>query len=237
MGRPEPDRAGLDLAPLVGEDEVPDRRSGERSDPMLERCAIALFACSVVVATSSPAMAQRWGREPEPREGACFYDDVNYGGNYFCVRAGESLSSVPSRMNDRISSIRTFGGAEVRVFRDRQFEGSSGQFDYDVPNLKRGAWNDQISSVQVRDGNGDRGAWRGYGSLDRYGRYSDRADRIVRRAYEDVLGREPDPEGLRSYREHVLDDGWSETEVRESLRRSAEYRERTFGSTDRYAMT
>lgn len=47
-------------------------------------------------------------------------------------------------------------------------------------------------------------------------------DQIVRRAYEDVLNREPDREGLRVYRSRIIDDKWSERDVRDDLRKSAE---------------
>jgi Domain of unknown function (DUF4214) len=62
-----------------------------------------------------------------------------------------------------------------------------------------------------------------------YQRYSTnrrgmRPDAIVRRAYEDILGREPDPEGLRTYRSNIIDRGWTEQQVREALRDSPEYR-------------
>jgi TorA maturation chaperone TorD len=53
-------------------------------------------------------------------------------------------------------------------------------------------------------------------------------DAIVRRAYQDILGREPDPEGLHDYRSKIVNEGWSEQDVREALRRSDEY-----ASTDR----
>jgi hypothetical protein len=51
---------------------------------------------------------------------------------------------------------------------------------------------------------------------------------VVRRAYQDILGRDPDPEGLRTYRSKMIDEGWTEQDVREALRRSPEY-----ASTDR----
>lgn len=47
-------------------------------------------------------------------------------------------------------------------------------------------------------------------------------DQIVRRAYEDVLNREPDKEGLRVYRSRIIDDNWSEKDVRNALRKSEE---------------
>jgi len=53
------------------------------------------------------------------------------------------------------------------------------------------------------------------------------ADRIVRRAYQDILDREPDEAGLRQYRSRIIDDGWSEAQVREALRKSPEYRQKS----------
>lgn len=50
------------------------------------------------------------------------------------------------------------------------------------------------------------------------------ADDVVRRAYLDILGREPDAQGLRNYREQIVRRGWSEWDLREELRRSPEYR-------------
>jgi len=55
----------------------------------------------------------------------------------------------------------------------------------------------------------------------------------VRRAYQDVLNREPDGAGLRLYRSRILDDGWTEADVREALRRSPEHRERNTMTRDR----
>lgn len=54
----------------------------------------------------------------------------------------------------------------------------------------------------------------------------DSADRIVRRAYEDIFNREADSGGLRMYRAKILDDGWDEQDVRRALKKSPEYRQR-----------
>jgi hypothetical protein len=69
----------------------------------------------------------------------------------------------------------------------------------------------------------------------RYTRGSWDADAAVRRAYLDILGREPDPAGLRTYREQIIRNGWSEWDLREELRRSPEYRATDFrtASADR----
>jgi hypothetical protein len=50
------------------------------------------------------------------------------------------------------------------------------------------------------------------------------AELIVRRAYREVLGREADPAGLRQYTWAVRDKNWTESDVRDDLRKSAEFR-------------
>lgn len=54
----------------------------------------------------------------------------------------------------------------------------------------------------------------------------ERADKIVRQAYEDVLDREPDARGLATYRAKVMDQDWSERDVRDALKKSPEYRQK-----------
>jgi TorA maturation chaperone TorD len=58
-------------------------------------------------------------------------------------------------------------------------------------------------------------------------------DRVVRRAYQDILHREPDTEGLRLYRSRIIDQNWSEQDVREALRKSPEYSQRSSESADK----
>jgi TorA maturation chaperone TorD len=52
------------------------------------------------------------------------------------------------------------------------------------------------------------------------------ADKIIRRAYQDVFGRDPDASGLNNYRNKILDQGWDEHDVREALKRSPENRQK-----------
>ena len=52
------------------------------------------------------------------------------------------------------------------------------------------------------------------------------ADQIIKRAYNDLLGRDPDNAGLKSYRHYIIDEGWSEKEVRRHIKQSEEYRNR-----------
>jgi hypothetical protein len=171
-----------------------------------------LLIIAAVLALPSALAAQRWGREPLPSDGVCFYKDPNFRGDYFCVRSGDSVTAMPKDMNDEISSIKVYGRAEVTVYRDVRFSGRSTRFAGDVRNLKSEGWDDLISSVRVQGG-----------ALG-VGRPTGDVDRIIRQAYRDILRRDPDPQGLRSYRERMLNDGWSEDRLREDLRNSPEFR-------------
>ncbi len=183
-----------------------------------------LFAIGMLLAVPATVAAQKWGHGAYPSAGACFFKDVDYRGEYFCVGAGQNLGSVPDDMNDRISSIRLFGRADVTVFRDVRFSGGSSRFESSVRDLRREGWNDRVSSLRVQKDSRDNSSREG--SDDRRGYRGEDPDRIVRRAYQDVLGRDPDQGGLRQYRSLVIDEGWTEAQVRESLRKSPEYREK-----------
>jgi hypothetical protein len=198
---------------------------------------------ALVVSIPAVASAQlRWGRPTAPRDGACFYRDAGFRGDYFCVRAGEDVPWIPGGLNDEISSIRTFGRAEVTVYRDRRFSGRSERFERDVFNLRNQGWNDRLSSLRVDRGRGGYGRDdRGYGRDDRgYGRDDRRDDRrdgrddrrdvqraeeIVRRAYLSVLRREPDA-ASRGWVDRVMRENWTQADVERELRRSPEFRDR-----------
>ena len=193
----------------------------ERSNQVVKGRTVLFLAGGALLAGSSIVA----GSEREPRDGACFYEDTDFRGERFCARTGENIGMVPSGWNDRISSIRVFGRAEVTVYRDGDYGGSSARFVGDVRSLRNEGWNDRVSSLRVRSTS--QGS---YGSRDggqhSSGYRGEDPDRIVRRAYEDVLDREPDPAGLRLYRSRIIDDGWSEKQVRDALRSSPEYREK-----------
>jgi len=194
---------------------------------MNKRTLVMLVSGTLLAA--SPLFAQRWGREDAPRDGACFYQDASFRGDYFCVPAGERVRSMPPGMNDRISSIKIFGRADVTVYQDVYYEGRSRRFWDDVLNLTSLGWNDKISSVEVRSvrHDGDRDDRRHYSGderSERHGLTRSDAEEIVRRAYLAVLDREPDP-GSRGYVENVLRDGWTRKDVERELRKSDEYRD------------
>jgi len=89
--------------------------------------------------------------------GACFYRDTQFRGDYFCLRRGESRDAL-SGYGDKISSIRTFGGAVAMVYDDRNFSGAHDPINGAAGDLRNfrvtqkpdHTWNDRISSVRVR---------------------------------------------------------------------------------------
>lgn len=90
-----------------------------------------------------------WGRASLPREGACFYRDKGFKGDYFCVARGASYPLVPREFNDQISSVRVIRAGGVLIFGDRDFDGRAARLTSDVADLRRGVWNDSISSIRV----------------------------------------------------------------------------------------
>ena len=199
----------------------------------MRRMTTALVLGAAFLLSVAPAYAQRWGRGPTPRSGVCFYQDKNFGGNYFCSAAGTSTSQVSSGHNDEISSIRLFGNAVATVYRDSNFRGQSRVIDSDVSDLRSLGFNDRISSYQVDSG---RGNWsrdpRGYPNVPsgrvqpNQSRWSYRdAEQIVRRSYRSVLERDPDPAGLRDWTEQVIKNNWTQRDLENALRQSDEYRQ------------
>lgn len=87
-------------------------------------------------------------RPPRPRNAeVCFYEQPNFRGQSFCVRAGDSDRSLSRRWNDSISSVRVDRGLVVLVCRDRNFRGGCAEIDSDLPRLNR--FDNAISSYRV----------------------------------------------------------------------------------------
>ena len=186
----------------------------------------AFIMIGVLLALPSVASAQRWGRERFPDSGACFFQDSNFRGEYFCVRAGADIPRVPNDLNDGISSIRVFGRAEVVVYRDQRFNGGSTRFASDIRNLKSEGWNDRITSLRVQIASREERARDR--DDQRRGQPMTRAEAqdIVRRAYLAVLKREPDASGAEGFISVIMRENWSQPDVERELRKSAEYRDR-----------
>ena len=82
-------------------------------------------------------------------------------------------------------------------------------------------------ALMIRNGWTEADVRRDLGARTDYRKFSNdtgtRPTAAVRSAYQDILGREPDPEGLRNYRQKMVREGWTEQDVRDALRRSDEY--------------
>jgi Beta/Gamma crystallin len=203
---------------------------------------------AIAILAAAGADAQpRWGRPSLPRDGACFYRDKNFHGDYFCTDAGQDVAVMPNGMNDQITSIRTFGNVQVTIYKDGRFRGRSSELRGDVRNVGD-EWNDGISSIRVRRASGrdrdsdrdrdhdrdrDRDRDRDHdrdrdrdGDHDRAPRWTDQqAEAMVARAYRSLLGREPDP-AARSWVDQVKSHNWSEQQLQDEIRKSREYREK-----------
>jgi hypothetical protein len=186
---------------------------------------IGILVGAALLAHASTASAQRWSRGATPRSGVCFYEDINFNGRYFCSPVGSVTDGVPSGMNDRISSARVFGNAVATVYRDPNLRGQATVIDYDVADMRSMGFNDRVSSYVV-DAGFDRARNRtgnGYQSNARRWSYRD-AEAMVRRGYQSVLGRNPDPAGLRNWTREVMIRNWSQRDLEFELRQSDEYR-------------
>lgn len=151
------------------------------------------------------------------------------------LRAGESLTNLSRatfdngrRANDRISSVRVEGGAEVMLYTEPTFRGEKLLLTRDVHDLGRGdgrggsGFGNQVSSIRVEARRNGRGPGRPTVVVRPVPAVD--VDRLIQRSYRDVLEREPDEAGLRHYRAQIIDRGWSEKQLRDHLRASDEYR-------------
>jgi hypothetical protein len=55
-------------------------------------------------------------------------------------------------------------------------------------------------------------------------------ERMIARAYQDILGRAPDAMGLANYRRLLIDQNWTEKRLRDALRKSPEFRQNRMAS-------
>src|SRR5262249_9470055 len=70
------------------------------------------------------------------REGVCVYEHPDYEGREQCWQPGDEVVDLErGRLNDRISSIRVFGGARAFLYRDANFRGERLIVDRDIPDL------------------------------------------------------------------------------------------------------
>jgi len=110
------------------------------------------------------------------------------------------------------------------------WEGDRGDVHHDerwdrMPQRDR-SWGYQEGTPRGTSGTYERGGQRGYESNRSNGPTTEaQAQAVVRAAYENVLGREPDP-GSAGYVDRVFKDHWSQQQVENELRNSVEYRQK-----------
>ncbi len=161
------------------------------------------------------------GEMPGPR--IELYSEANYRGARLTLAVGDRVRNLAdvgfedgSEANDRISSIRVHGGTAAVAYSDGEFQGESLIIEESLPNLALvtglpggRSWNDVISSLIVS-----------------HQRSVVDPEGVIARAYQELLGRPPDAEMLAHYARAMRQQGYTETELRNELRRSREYRER-----------
>jgi Protein of unknown function (DUF3011)/Peptidase inhibitor family I36 len=115
---------------------------------------------TVTVYTGTPAWWWNSGGHyrptDQPRNGACFFREARYRGDYFCQEKGTSLN-VPPGFNDQISSIRIYGNVTVTFYNDANFGGANASTRGSVSDLRNWSlgpytskdWNNRISSIRI----------------------------------------------------------------------------------------
>ena len=104
---------------------------------MPHRRTLVLLFVGMIGMAAAAASAQTWGRPQMPSTGACFFEEVNYSGQYFCTGADASTTRVPHGMENRISSVRVFGDAEVTLVSELGPLSFTRTFRSDISDLHR----------------------------------------------------------------------------------------------------
>ena len=192
----------------------------------MNRLLLLLVVCIALPAVRADNREEerRGHRDRGPR--VVVFQHADYRGNSLVLYPGDSLANLNDvrfedgdRVNDSISSIRVEEGAEIYVYADSRFRSHVMRLTESVRDLTRRVmpdsvnanWNDRISSLRVEENR--RGP----------GRRPD-PDEILRKAFRDLLGRDPDLSGLGYLRGMIIDQGWTEEMVRDNIRHGDEFR-------------
>lgn len=162
-----------------------------------------------------------------------FFPEPNYRGEPLTVPAAAALENLEyvrdsrgRKWNDRIASIRVEGPVILLMYERAGFQGATATLTRDAADLnalslgdRRGTtWSARISSVRVEPIPPSAPGFIQWERRD--------AERAVRAAYRDLLGRNPDERGLRDYRDRLMSRGWTEDQLRDAVRQSPEFRNR-----------
>ena len=175
--------------------------------------------------------------QPLPPARVLLYGEANYRGEALVVAAGSAIENLDyardsrgKKWNDRIMSVRIEGPAVLVIYEHAGFRGAVATItrnSADLYTLSTGEaggahWDRRISSLRVEPIEPGAPVVMAWNRRD--------ADRAVRSAFRDILGRDPDEDGLRTYRARLMEAGWSEDQLRDQLRHSPEFRQRDLTS-------
>jgi len=171
--------------------------------------------------------------QPEPPPGrVLLFPEPNFRGDPLEVQSGAAIENLEFvrrgniRWNDHISSVRIEGAVILVVYADAGFRGASTTLTRDAADLNAlslgdhnsNNWDNRISSLRVEP------VPPAVPVFIRWERPA--AERAIRAAYRDILGRDPDASGLKEYRDRLVRHGWTEDQLRDNLRQSDEFRHR-----------
>lgn len=112
------------------------------------------FNFGVTVGPGGPSFSFGIGDAPPPAPvpvpvaaQVCFYKNMGFSGAEFCVPAGDVDNQLEGSWNDRISSIKLIGGAQVQICEDWWSGGACTVLTSSKPNL--GAYDNIVSSYQT----------------------------------------------------------------------------------------
>ncbi len=214
-----------------------------RAPGILSGLLAAVLGAAGVWAQPAPLSADR----------VTFYTEPNFKGEALTIEAGATVEDLArlQRPSGRpwafaISSVRLEGAARATVYSGPRFSGQRLDVTGDIPDLYAAgrtaaeSWDRAIASVTVS------GPPRTVVTappprvveapppvvvvppppppvvIPRLDRRT--AELMVQRAFREVLDRPADPEGLRTYTQRLLHEGWSEQRMIEQLQRSGEAR-------------
>lgn len=122
--------------------------------------ALLLVPASLLAARKPPPPHPDHG--PAQRPVAILYSDEHFQGPSYEIYPGDNVSNLGDirfrgggKMNDRVSSIRVFGGMRLHVFSDADYRGDRLVVDSDISDLgrlrrtRKKSWDDTISSVRA----------------------------------------------------------------------------------------
>jgi 5S rRNA maturation endonuclease (ribonuclease M5) len=100
--------------------------------------------------TRNSTAGQRDGRvrDNDSRPRVCLYTDADYRGSELCLERNTNQRNLDGRFDDKVSSVRVYGGAQVIAYEHKDFGGTRRTIDRNAPGL--GNFNDTITSIEVR---------------------------------------------------------------------------------------